>query len=150
VAVNLKKDHVRLGKKNAPSACAIALAIRDEKDKFPGELIAALVRKSFTLVATRINNKLQARRYAHAEPVRMAINGFDAGSERTLHAGDHIELLAPAGARKLGGSNGRSNAGNIVPDKPRKNTLCLRRGVYVDRWHAQNAAEKIGKKSIVE
>ena len=150
VTVTLRPRHIKRGKRNMPSACALALCIRDAAEDFPGRLIAAYVGKTYTLVASEQGERLRAVRYAHPEGLRTAINGFDKTAKKTgLTAGSEIMLLAPTGARQLGESKGRSNAGNIIPRNPRQGMKCVRRGVFVDPLHGKMAVKEIGQKSVL-
>lgn len=147
----LEKEHVIHGHKDAPSACAIALAIRDNAILFKeGLVLGAWVYKTYTLVAINKNSKVQARRYAHEERTRKGINGFDKSSAASLKPGDVVVLVAPTGRKRLGVSNGTSHPGNYKAKSPRpKNTCARKRGVFVDPFHAKQAQREAGKEASV-
>jgi hypothetical protein len=152
VTVTLTQENLRDGKKDKPSACAIALAIKDNRgDVFPN-LLSAYVRKTHTLVALG-GKRIRAFRYSNPEPIRRKINTFDKtvkprdGYVPELKPGDTVTLLAPAGSRRLG--KGYTGSGSGDPLKTRVGLHCTRRGVYVDPIHGRAAADQLGKENVL-
>ena len=148
--VRLSAKHVMRGNKNEPTACAIALAIRDQPKNFPGNVLGAWVFKSHTLIATTIGGRVQARRYSHSLALNKSINGFDSASAEALKTGDVVVLSAPKGARRLGHGNGTTGGHDVK--KPRKKLACWKRGVFNDPIYAAQARalEKRVGSSVIE
>lgn len=152
VSFTLSQDAIRLGKKNNPAGCAIALqsrhdAIANEIAKIPNYL-AIEVRKTTTHVAVSRKSGIAVLRWVHSPELTKLINGFDTDQPVKLKAGDTITLLAPKGARRIGKSNGTSHSGSIKPLNPRPRKQCVRRGVYLDPVHAKQAKQEDSSLSI--
>jgi hypothetical protein len=144
IDLTLTEPAVRLGKKNNPMGCAIALELKYDAiagtiaESVPG-FLGVQVRKTATLIARTHRGQIVCERYVHSPELTERINGFDAGAEKALKAGDRVVLMAPRGGRRIGKSNGTSRSGSIVPKNPRKHKACVRRGVYLDPVHAKQA-----------
>jgi hypothetical protein len=143
VVMQVSKESIVAGKRNLPTGCALAVqaianTLAGKSEAIPG-LLGIMVRKTATIVAVSAKGKIRAIRYAHSPDLTRQINGFDKNSSEGFKSGDMVELLAPAGHRRIGKSNGRSNSGSTVPKNPRRKTVCVRRGMYVDKVHAAAA-----------
>lgn len=150
-ALTLSEGSVRTGKSHRPSECAVAREAVKTPEAFPGHMLCAWTYKSYTLIVTRINDVLQARRYVHSKALRKAIKGFDGErSGKILKAGDEIALLAPTGLKRLGVSNGRSNPGNGAGRGGDLRT-CWKRGVFRLKVDAERAlVQQEGTKNKAE
>lgn len=140
--VPVRPKHMRRGKRNSPSGCALALGNNDAPEgTFPGDYLASRVNKTHTVVIATINNRVQARRYAHDEATRKAINDFDDKKPCAFPPeGLIVTLLAPRGSRKAGTYKASKNTGAKRSSAPR-----VSRTVYrydVDRVAAQRTAKK--------
>lgn len=140
--LTLTEEAVRNGKKNNPTGCAIALAVRNDAlgggDLVPG-FLAIQVRKTATIIAKTQNGRIVAERRMHSQELNQLINGFDNDASKALKAGDAVVLMAPKGSKRIGKSNGTSHSGSLVSKNPRKHKKCVRRGVYLDPVHAKQA-----------
>jgi len=142
VSFVVTKDNIMLGKRHRPDACALALEGRDNASLFPGVALGIWVYRTFTVVATRIGNKIKAIRYVHGNSLRLGVNSFDGGTNtpQSLKPGDIVTLLVPTGWKRIG-----HHAPGDSKDKSSKGGslgLCRKRGVYVDPFHAKQARKE--------
>lgn len=152
--VKLTAEHLLRGKKNVPSGCAIALALQDvgrggldAVAGFPGKLLGAEVRKTYTLAAVaKKSGGIRAYRYVHSDALRRAINGFDKNTPASLKVGDVVELEAPKGRKRLG-VDSHWPEHQKKATKKRKGPPCVRRGTFVDPVHAAQYIAITGRKA---